>query len=465
MSTGGRRWGSVLLLATLAGGVLWGGGRWWEVRRHRRAMEAIEDEMENGRPGTAARRLNALLAGQPDSDEVLCLLGTCEMARGHPDAADAAWARVPPASRFAPRAILGRMQIRMECGRLAEAEQIVQDALDDPRIDASQLPILLGPIYCQQGRLEETLRLIEARWDALNRAGGGASEEAINLVRAHIALRRSSDSIEMIRAALDQAAALAPEDDRVWLGKANLAIRLGSYDEAARWLAACLRRRPADVPVWRARLDWAVATNRVPEAREALEHLPAQESTPAQVQRLTAWLAARRGDRGGERRALERLIAVDPADATAWDRLVELAVQEGQHARVAELRGKKAEIDQLTARYHKLYQRNQPMRDAAEMAHLAEQLGLGFEARAFLTVAAAVGSGGDQLRRELAQRQPRGRTVPAAGRTLAEVLAAELEATAASSPFPTTSSAAEGPPAPIPRPREPDRRERRNAPG
>src|SRR5262249_23092123 len=156
------------------------------------------DEMESGRHGTAARRLNALLAAQPDSDEVLCLLGTCEMARGHPEAADAAWARISPASRFAPRAILGRMQIRMDRGRLAEAEQIVQDALNDPRIDDSQLPILLGPVYCQQGRLEETLRLIEVRWDALNRAGGGASEEAINLVRAHIALRRSPDSIEVI---------------------------------------------------------------------------------------------------------------------------------------------------------------------------------------------------------------------------------------------------------------------------
>jgi tetratricopeptide (TPR) repeat protein len=288
----------------------------------------------------------------------------------------------------------------------------------------------------------------------------------MKLVRLHLELHWKPVPIEAARSFLDQSERLAPQDDRVWLGKANLAMRVGAYDEAAQWLAACLRRRPEDVPVWRARLDWAVATNRVPDAGDAMKHLPGQESSPAQVQRLTAWLAARRGDRGAERRALERLVAVDPADATAWDRLAELAVLEGQPARAAELRGKTAEIDQLTARYHKLSQRNQPTRDAAEMARLAEQLGLGFEARAFLTVAAAVDPGRDQLRHELAQREPRGRTVDVAARTLADVLAAELEATTTSSPLPTASSAAEGPaPVPIPRPRDPGRRERRNAPG
>src|SRR5262249_34680351 len=149
---------------------------------------------------------------------------------------------------------------------------------------------------------------------------------------------------------------------------------------------------------WRARLNWAVATNRVSDATEALEHLPAQESTPAQVHRLTAWLAARRGDRGGERRALERLVAADPAELDAWERLAELAEQEGQPARAAELRGKKVEIDRLTARYQKLSQRNQPARDAAEMACLAERLGRWFEARAFLTVATTVDPDRDDLR-------------------------------------------------------------------
>ena len=66
-----------------------------------------------------------------------------------------------------------------------------------------------------------------------------------------------------------------------------------------------------------------MATSRVSEAREALKHLPATESSPAELQKLAAWFALKRGDIDSERRALERLIAADPADFRALDRLVE----------------------------------------------------------------------------------------------------------------------------------------------
>ena len=64
-----------------------------------------------------------------------------------------------------------------------------------------------------------------------------------------------------------------------------------------------------------------------------------------------------------------------------------LAEKDGQPAQAAELRRKKAEIDRLQARYQKLYERKQPIRDAVEMAELAERLGRRFEARGFLTLA------------------------------------------------------------------------------
>ena len=44
---------------------------------------------------------------------------------------------------------------------------------------------------------------------------------------------------------------------------------------------------------------------------------------------------------------------------------------------------------QIRARYQKLNERKQPIRDAQEMARLAGQLGREFEARAFLTIAIA----------------------------------------------------------------------------
>ncbi len=314
----------------------------------------------------------------------------------------------------------------VELGRLADAEQMIKDAVDDPRIDGTSVRALLGCVYLPQGRPEETQRLLEARWDALNQAGEGASELAINLVRAHIDLRGSPGEIEVIRAALDRAARMAPEDDRTWLGKANVAIRDGAYDEAARWLDLCALRRPEDVAVWRARLSWAVKTNRVALAWQALAHLPAEESTPAQVQKLAAWFAAQRGDVEIERRALERLIAADPAEFVAVDRLAELAVRNGQPDRAGELRRDKTKIEQISARYQQLHKRHQPSRDAAEMARLAEQLGQWFEAKAFLTVAIAADPDRAGLRRDLAMLHDRSDTIGGPRRTLAQLLAPEL---------------------------------------
>jgi hypothetical protein len=48
----------------------------------------------------------------------------------------------------------------------------------------------------------------------------------------------------------------APADDRVWLGRANLAIRTGRNGEAAGWIDACRRLRPTDPAVVRAWLEW-----------------------------------------------------------------------------------------------------------------------------------------------------------------------------------------------------------------
>ena len=266
---------------------------------------------------------------------------------GANQAADEAWARVVPGSAFSHEAILARMRLFHDRGQLADAEQLINDAAEDPRNDRSDLRALLVPIYQPLGRLDEAERLIEDRWEHLNETGEGASEPAINLVRMHIELDFKPTPVETVRAYLDQAARLAPDDDRVWLGRANLAIRTGAYDEAKRWLDACLKRRPEDVPVWCAWLNWGLATNRIDVVQRALTHLPAAESTPAQIHRLNAWLSAHRGDVESERRELERLVAADPADPTALDRLAQLAQKDGQPARAAELSRKKAEIDRL----------------------------------------------------------------------------------------------------------------------
>jgi tetratricopeptide (TPR) repeat protein len=388
-------------------------------------MAEIESEIKAGRYAIACRDLDKLLSWSADANGGLVyLLGSCELARGRKQEAAEAWKRVVPGSEFSERAIRGRMRLLQDSGQFSAAERLILDASEDRRNDRAAVLAELVPLFTELGRIDEAERFIEDRWERWNTLGEGAFDPAIKMLRVHIDLTLKPAPVETIRTALDRAARLAPEDDRVLLGRAYLAIRTGAYDEAQRWLDACQRLRPDDVPVWRARLNWGMANQKIDVVHEALKHLPAAGSSPAQVHRLNAWLAAQRGDVAAERQELERLLAVDPAERTALDRLVQLAEKAGQPARAAELLQKKAEIDRLRSRFEKLHERKQPIRDAVEMAHLAEQLGRVFEARVFLTLAISEDPDRDDLRRNLERLNPGPARITEHRQTLADLLAA-----------------------------------------
>ena len=131
----------------------------------------IEEEIDKGLHSLAVRELSDFLVHYPDSHEAAYWLGACEKTRGRPQAAIDAWARVPTSSTFWPRSAEGRVALEIERGRVADAEQLIKDLKAGSHGDESDASILLGPIYCQQGRLEEAKQLIEARWDQLNKAG------------------------------------------------------------------------------------------------------------------------------------------------------------------------------------------------------------------------------------------------------------------------------------------------------
>ena len=118
-----------------------------------------------------------------------------------------------------------------------------------------------------------------------------------------------------------------------------------------------------------------------------MTHIPALESKPPLLHRLNAWIAAQQGDVAAELRELELLVDADPADTTALDRLAVLTQTAGQTALAVELRRKKEDVDRWRTRYLKLHDRKQPIRDAVELARLAEQLGRRFEARVFRAIA------------------------------------------------------------------------------
>ena len=181
-------------------------------------------------------------------DEAAYLLGVCEQTRGHNDAADAAWTRSTPGSAFSVRAIAARMTLALDAGRLAAAEELMNDAARNPRNDGTALRILLLPTFTQQGRLDDAERLVVERWEHLRDIGEETSELAINLARLHSELRWTPMPVDDVKASLNQAARLAPDDDRVWLGQANLAIRTGHADEAEPLLDACLKQAGPTIP-------------------------------------------------------------------------------------------------------------------------------------------------------------------------------------------------------------------------
>ena len=122
----------------------------------------------------------------------------------------------------------------------------------------------------------------------------------------------------------------APDDDRVWLGRADLATRAGRYAEADDWLKQCEARRPDDPDVCQARLFWGLEAGRLDVATHVLTRLSADRFSPAEIAALAARLAALRGDAVAERSALERRVELEPGDAEAWRRLADLAARDGQ---------------------------------------------------------------------------------------------------------------------------------------
>jgi enediyne biosynthesis protein E4 len=380
-----------VLFATLVGmGLVAGGWGWWMDRRYKIAMEEIEADIVTGRYAIACRNLYELLSWKTDWNGGLAyLLGSCELARGHSADAAAAWARVAPGLGFSEKAIRGQMRLLHDAGQFAAAERLITDAADDPRSNRTVVRASLVPMFRELGRIEDAARLIEDRWEHLNERGEGALEPAIKLVLEHADLTLKVLPIDSIRAELERAARLAPDDDRVWLGKAMLAIRTGSNNDAARLLFKCQQRRPDDVAVWRARLSLGMATDKVDLVTEAMAHLPDLKSTPAQIHQVEAWLAAHRGDATGERRELESVVADDPADVTSLARLAELAERAGRSAEAANFNRRRAEAERWLVRYRQLLERKQPIRHAQELAQLAEKLGRRFESGAFRTIVIA----------------------------------------------------------------------------
>jgi thioredoxin-like negative regulator of GroEL len=375
-----RFWLLAFPLALLAAG--WGTFGYYssQDRRYHADLGQAESDLAGGRLLQARARLVDLAARRPADGEAAYYLGQCEFARNDTAAAMAAWERVPTGSPFATKAAIRRADSLVHAGRFGMAEAILQSLPRKRDPDASDVRQTLELAYRLQGRMGDVRRLILESWEDSPDPGG--------VLRRLFVLDRSKYPAEMVEKLL---VASDADDDRVWLARANRAILSGQSDEAARWLVRCKARRPEDPTVWQSHLDLAQSTGDTQAAFLALEHLPARLFSEADRRRLRVWFAARLSDSKREREALAALVAEDPGDTAACDRLAELAFSRGDVTEAERLRRRKAELITRKAEYSKLIDRDDRAKHASELADLATALGRKKEARGWSLVRDGLG--------------------------------------------------------------------------
>jgi thioredoxin-like negative regulator of GroEL len=408
----------VVILGAGLASAAWGTARAVDSWRYRASLERAKARIASGSPAEARRLLAEAETRWPREGELTFLLGACEQALGRPDAAVAAWSRVPADSPFAGNAAMLRVRLLLKSDRFAAAEELLPVALRASGQHAIEARETLVALFKLQGRFAEVRTLCQEGWDSY--------VDRFGLLRQLANLDSVNPMpIEKIRPALDKAGAKAADDDRIWLGRANLAIRTGEFAQARRWLDDCLRLRPRDPPVWQGRLGLALATGDVAGARETLGHLPPDDVPPEEVLALRAWFAARSGDQEREREALEKLLERAPGRIQDVERLAELELLAGRPERAAPLRARKAELDRAKIRYEMLVTKpgSEAPRHSAEMARLAEALGRWFEARCLWSVVLERSPGDREARQALMrlERARRGRDGLSVAGLLAEL--------------------------------------------
>jgi tetratricopeptide (TPR) repeat protein len=342
----------------------------WQARRELASRHVVQ----------AKARLDRLAERWPGRGEVEYWLGACERAAGHTDAALAAWGRVPDTAPVARLAALERGRLALESYHYALAESCLERAIPGGGEIGDEARRLLAQLHTVTGRHDDLRRYMRREVERQD----DPTENLLTLWQ----IDHMPYPIERSRRELERARAAAPDDDRVWLALADLATRTGRFEEAEAWLTRCEQARPDDPVVWRARLDWAQAADRPDEAVRAVHHLPVSLFTRPRAVELRAWMAARRGDRGEERAALELKLALEPGDSAAVERLADLAAQDGDRERLASLRRQKAAIDAARVRYQSLVRIPDLTTHIPELARAAEASGRRFDAKAWWALAA-----------------------------------------------------------------------------
>ena len=242
-----RRWLAwVSCLAGVAAVALWLGADRWA----RAELTCVEREIKSGEVGAARVRLDRLGRLKLGGVEAVYWRGACAEAEGDVEGALAAWSRIPAGSSRFANATLRRARLAIDRGQLAVAEECLSG------LEAYSRPAA-PPTRCVRASCSRST----CSRDGSTTCGGGSRTSGPIPGTSPRSSRSTSwwttrDRIPSMHCGLDwrRPGRAAPEDDRVWLGKANLAMRTARFAEADAWLKRCLdaapRTRPSGVRGW-----------------------------------------------------------------------------------------------------------------------------------------------------------------------------------------------------------------------
>jgi tetratricopeptide (TPR) repeat protein len=411
--------GSTVLAAILAATLWWIVGQ-WQVRR---AIKWAGKAMNLGQYQDVRDRLTWLSTCWPGHGELNYRLGVCEEKLGNIDLALAAWSRVPADSLLFAHAAVERARLLIHrFGRFTEAEDLLWSLLRRQPPPPSQARWLLSEILLWEGRTGELRRLLQEGFRTMRGSDRLAALRELWRLDAVVVAREELDD------PLQGASEFAADDHRVWVARANLALRYGNEPEARRWIEACLKRRPDDPAVWQARLNWAMLIVDTEAAFEALDHIPADRFSADEARGLAVWFSGHRNDPNKEKAALVEQLKHEPDRPSAIARLALLAHEAGDLSLSRALRQRKTELESLRQEYRRLLIVDRDRFTFPELqqrAVLAEKLGRWFEAEGWWVLAVEQSPDSQMARAGMARCALKIETQTApSGKTVAEVLAA-----------------------------------------
>ena len=95
-----RPWLACFLILGVIAATAWAGYQARTARQFRATLDQVKQEIAAKKYGSARKRLMDLGRSRDATGEVDYQLGICELYRGHPELARAAWKRVPPRARW-----------------------------------------------------------------------------------------------------------------------------------------------------------------------------------------------------------------------------------------------------------------------------------------------------------------------------------------------------------------------------